>query len=192
MLKRHSARVQGRIGRNHHVTEEVRRGIIELLPRLRRFAYALTGGPDKGDDLVQEGCARALAHLDQYQPGTRLDSWMYKIMRNVWLDQQRASAVRDLVIDLELVPEPAGEDGRRIVESRLTLKQVLGAMNKLPQEQRVLIALVCFEGLSYQEAAAILEIPIGTVTSRLARGRRALYTLAVDGLNTLESEKCRS
>lgn len=172
------------------MTEEVRRGIIELLPRLRRFAYALTGGPDKGDDLVQEGCARALAHLDQYQPGTRLDSWMYKIMRNVWLDQQRASAVRDLVIDLELVPEPAGEDGRRIVESRLTLKQVLGAMGKLPQEQRVLIALVCFEGLSYQEAAAILEIPIGTVTSRLARGRRALHALAVEGLNTLESEKC--
>ena len=65
------------------MTNDVGRRIVELLPRLRRFAYALTGDPDKGDDLVQEGCARAFAHLDQWWPGTRLDSWMYKIIHNI-------------------------------------------------------------------------------------------------------------
>jgi len=174
------------------VTEEVRRGIIELLPRLRRFAYALTGGPDQGDDLVQEACARALARLEQYQPGTRLDSWMYKIIRNIWLDQRRAATVRGIVTDLDAGPEPAGEDGRNVTDSRLTLKQVLRAMEKLPDEQRILIALICFEGVSYQEAATILNIPIGTVTSRLVRGRRALSAMAVEGPTMLESKNAKA
>jgi len=169
-----------------YVTEEVRNGIIELLPRLRRFAYALSGSPDQGDDLVQESCARALAHPEQYKSGTRLDNWMYRIIRNIWFDQLRASKVRGYVMDLDAVPEPAGDDGRDITESRLTLKQVLKAMAKLPPQQRLLIALVCFEGLSYQEAAEILEIPIGTVTSRLVRARRMLCALAIEGSPAME------
>ena len=175
-----------------YVNEEVRRGIIELLPRLRRFSYALCGNPDQGDDLVQEACARALARQEHYRPGTRLDSWMYKIIRNIWLDQQRASKVRGVIVNLEAAPDPTGEDGRDIAESRLTLKQVLKAMGKLPQEQRVLIALICFEGVSYQEAAKILEIPIGTVTSRLVRARRSLCALAIEGSETLESRHVKA
>lgn len=174
------------------MTEEVRNGIIELLPRLRRFAYSLTGNPDQGDDLVQEACARALAHPEQYKSGTRLDSWMYRIVRNIWLDQLRASKVRGHVMDLDAAPETAGEDGRNITESRLTLKQVLNAMAKLPPQQRLLIALVCFEGVSYQHAADILEIPIGTVTSRLVRARRLLCAIAIDGAATMRNENAKA
>jgi RNA polymerase sigma-70 factor (ECF subfamily) len=165
------------------VTNDVRRGIVELLPRLRRFAYALAGDPEKGDDLVQEGCARAFARLDQWQPGTRLDSWMLRIIHNIWLDQKRAAKVRGVVVDLDAVPELKGPDGRDVVERRLTLKRVLDAIDKLPEEHRELIALICIEGVSYQEASAILEIPIGTVTSRLVRARRALHAVAVEGQN---------
>lgn len=174
------------------MTEEVRRGIIELLPRLRRFAYALSGQPDQGDDLVQESCMRALLNAEKYKPGTRLDSWMYKIIRNIWLDQQRAAKVRGFAVDLDTAPEPAGLDGREVTESRLELKQVLGAMNRLPPQQRLLVALICFEGLSYQEAAKVLDIPIGTVTSRLVRARRTLCALAIEGPTALESENAKA
>jgi RNA polymerase sigma-70 factor (ECF subfamily) len=165
------------------VTSDVRRGIVELLPRLRRFAYALAGDPDKGDDLVQEGCARAFARLDQWQPGTRLDSWMFRIIHNIWFDQKRAAKVRGVALDLDAAPELQGLDGRNVVEHWLTLRRVVDAMAKLPQEQRELIALVCIEGVSYQEASAVLEIPMGTVTSRLVRARRALHAIAIEGQN---------
>jgi len=171
------------------VTEDTSRELVALLPRLRRFAYALAGDAARADDLVQEGCARAFAHLDAYRPGTRLDSWMYRIIRNIWLNQKRDQAVRGTPVDLDDAPEPAGEDGRDVTESRLTLNKVLAALMKLPREQQELIALVCFEGVSYQEAADILDIPLGTVTSRLARGRRALYEMAIDGTPALETEK---
>lgn len=174
------------------MTNDVGRRIVELLPRLRRFAYALSGDPDKGDDLVQEGCARAFAHLDRWQPGTRLDSWMYKIIHNIWLDQMRASRVRGIVVDVDSGPELAGEDGRDVMNSRLTLRRVLDALRSLPQAQQALITLVSFEGLSYQEAADILEIPVGTATSRLVRGRRALYAMAVEGINALEGDDDRA
>jgi RNA polymerase sigma-70 factor (ECF subfamily) len=176
------------VGESVAVTNDVRGDIIQLLPRLRRFAYALAGDAARGDDLVQEGYARALAHLDQFRPGTRLDSWMYRIIRNIWLNQKRACRVRGEIVDIDDAPEPAGEDGRAVAESRMTLGRVLDALTQLPREQQELIALVCFEGVSYQEAAAILEIPIGTVTSRLARGRRALYAIAVEGHRTFEGE----
>jgi len=165
------------------VTSDVRRGIVELLPRLRRFSYALAGDPEKGDDLVQEGCARAFASLDQWRPGTRLDSWMFRIIHNIWLDQKRAAKVRGIVVELDAVPELSSVDGRDVVDRRLTLKRVLDAMAKLSQEHRELIVLICIEGISYQEAAAILDVPIGTVTSRLVRARRALHAIAVEGQN---------
>jgi RNA polymerase sigma-70 factor, ECF subfamily len=163
------------------VTSDPRRGIVELLPRLRRFSYALTGDPGEGDDLVQEGCLRAFARLDQWQPGTRLDSWMFRIIHNLWIDQKRAMKVRGTPVNLDDAPEIAGADGRDDAERRLTLNRVIAAMDKLPQEQRELIALISIEGVSYQEAAAILDIPLGTVTSRLVRARRALHAMAVEG-----------
>lgn len=163
------------------MTNDTRCKIAELLPRLRRFAYALTGDPDNGDDLVQEGCVRAFSRLNQWQTGTRLDSWMYRIIHNIWRDQARARRVRGILTDLSSAREVPGPDGRHVTETRLTLQRVLNALEDLPPEQQVLISLVCFEGLSYQEAASVLGIPVGTVTSRLVRGRQALYARAVEG-----------
>jgi RNA polymerase sigma-70 factor (ECF subfamily) len=149
--------------------------MVELLPRLRRFAVALTGDLDQGDDLVQETCMRALSRVDQWQPGTRLDSWMYRIAQNLWLDRMRAKKVRGVQVDVEAAEMLTGPNGRSVVESRLTLQAVGAAMAYLPEDQRVLIGLVCIDGLSYKEAAEITNSPIGTVMSRLARARRELH-----------------
>lgn len=157
------------------MTDEFRTRMVEFLPRLRRFAIALTGDLDQGDDLVQETCMRALSRVDQWQPGTRLDSWMYRIAQNLWLDRRRANKVRGEIVDVAAADLIAGSDGRDVTESRLTLDAVSTAMGHLPSEQRVLVALVCIEGLSYKEAADVAGIPIGTVMSRLARARRELH-----------------
>jgi RNA polymerase sigma-70 factor, ECF subfamily len=191
-LKRLLRRCSPQFEKRPNVTKEVRRGLPELLPRLRRFSYALTGNPDRGDDLVQETCVRALARADQWQPGTRLDSWMFKIMHNIWIDQKRASKVRGTVVEISSFNEPVGEDGRKTVDRRLTLARVLAAMEMLPEDQRAVLALVCVEELSYQETAALLEIPIGTVMSRLSRARRFLHAKAIQGPATLEADHGRS
>ena len=149
--------------------------MIELLPRLRRFAYALTRSKDLADDLVQDTCERALARMDQWSPGTRLDSWMYRIAQNIWLDRGRSRKARGESIDIDGIGEIAGVDGRDVTESRLTLKAVHEELGRLSADQQVLIALVCVDGLTYQEAADVLELPIGTVMSRLARARKALH-----------------
>lgn len=157
------------------MTDDLRNQIVALLPRLRRFACALTGDTDRGDDLVQETCVRALSKLDQWQRGTRLDSWLYRIAQNLWLDQIRAGKVRGERVDIDSLQDFVGDDGRKVTEGRLTLSAVALAIDRLPPEQKVLIALVCFDELSYKEAADVLEIPIGTVMSRLARARSVLY-----------------
>lgn len=157
------------------MTDELRTRMVELLPRLRRFAVALTGDLDQADDLVQETCMRALSRVEQWQPGTRLDSWMYRIAQNLWFDRTRARKVRGEQVNVEAAEALTGADGREVVESRLTLQAVSAALGHLPDEQRVLIALVCIDGLSYKEAADITQTPIGTVMSRLARARRELH-----------------
>jgi RNA polymerase sigma-70 factor (ECF subfamily) len=156
------------------VRDEIRERMVAVLPRLRRFAYALTGNAEQGDDLVQDACLRALSRIDQWQPGTRLDSWMYRIAQNIWLDRVRANKVRGEVVDVEVAEAIAGSDGRVVAESGLTLQAVAAALARLPAEQRAVVALVCVEGASYKEAAEITGVPIGTVMSRLARARRAL------------------
>lgn len=176
------------------MTDEVRRQIVELLPRLRRFAYALTGDLERGDDLVQETCVRALSRIEQWEAGTRLDSWMYRIAQNIWFDRARALKVRGEVVDIDTAPDLAGDDGREVTEGRLTLNAVSAAMANLPDEQRTVLALVCIEGLSYKAAADALEIPIGTVMSRLARARQSLYRAThgdEPGAKSTELEKTR-
>lgn len=157
------------------VADEFRHQIVALLPRLRRFAYALTGDGDRGDDLVQDTCVRALSKLDQWQAGTRLDSWLYRIAQNLWFDRIRAGKVRGDQVDIDSVDNLPGDDGRSITEGRSTLNVVSRAIEQLPPDQKILVVLVCIDGLSYKEAADVLEIPIGTVMSRLARARRALH-----------------
>jgi len=152
--------------------EEFRAGLVSLLPRFRRFGYALTGSMDDGDDLVQSACERALTRLDQFEPGTRLDSWMFRIMKNLWVDQKRAPrSFREIGADpADLEPLVVG-DAEREMEDRLSLAAVRRVVATLPPEQRSVLALVCVEGLSYREASEVLEIPLGTVMSRLSRAR---------------------
>jgi RNA polymerase sigma-70 factor (ECF subfamily) len=159
------------------VTDEIRARMVAALPRLRRFAYALTGSTEQGDDLVQETCLRALSRVERWQPGTRLDSWMYRIAQNIWLDRMRANKVRGEVVDVDVVEELPGLD---VTESQLALEEVDAALGLLPSEQRAVIALVCIEGISYKEAAEITGVPIGTIMSRLARARQALHAI-LDG-----------
>lgn len=148
--------------------------MLALIPRLRRFGYALTGSRDDADDLTQIVLERALTRMDQYQPGTRLDSWLFRIAHNAWIDELRARKRRGPALDLDETGEITGEDGRAVSDARLELADVRAAVALLPEEQRAVLAMVAVEGLSYQEAADALEIPIGTVMSRLARARKAL------------------
>jgi len=147
--------------------------MLAFLPRLRRFAFALTGRAADADDLVQDTIERALRSLDRFTPGTRMDSWMFRIAQNLWIDALRAKKTRGQTAGLEEA-EQVSFDGRRAVESRLMLSETSRALAALPEDQRAVVALVLIDGLSYREAASVLEVPIGTVTSRLARGREAL------------------
>jgi len=155
--------------------DTVRRQITALLPRLRRFALTLTGKPSDADDLVQDTVERALRHLHQWESGTRLDSWMFRIAQNLFIDQvrskKRASAV--MVSSFEGA-ERVGFDGTARVEARIAFTDTIEALATLPVDQRSAVALVLIDGLSYRDAAQVLDIPIGTLTSRLARAREAL------------------
>ena len=161
------------------MTDQIADELVTLLPRLWRFARGLAGNADEADDLVQTACEKALSHLDQWRPATRLDSWMYRIIRNAYLDSLRARKTRSDHV-LRVIEGGQGEgqetavDGQRLVESRMTLDAVQQGLSQLPEEQRSVLLLVCVEGCSYKEAADILSVPPGTVMSRLARGRLAL------------------
>jgi RNA polymerase sigma-70 factor (ECF subfamily) len=148
--------------------------LVALLPRLRRFALSLTGSVNEADDLVQAACERALRARDQWMPGTRLDSWVFRIVRNLWIDAIRKRRTEGIVEAIDEVSNLEGADGRQVIETSLTLTEVSNAVNELPEEQRAVLLLVCTEERSYQEAADMLGVPIGTVMSRLARGRRSL------------------
>ncbi|HEX9707531.1 MAG TPA: RNA polymerase sigma factor [Steroidobacteraceae bacterium] len=157
--------------------DEVREALGELLPRLRRFARVITRNVPDADDLVQIAVEKALARAAQWRPGSRLDSWMFGIMKNAWIDEVRARRRRERVH----APEEAGAQvGDASAESRDIALSVQAAMARLPEEQRMAIALVLVEGLSYKDAAETLSVPIGTLTSRLARGREALQRLLGD------------
>ena len=147
---------------------------MELLPRLRRFARALVRHRDDADDLVQTALERALKHMQELPPDARLDSWMFRVIRNAWIDETRARARWQKV----LAPEEAGENvGETPIDAHADLLSVQRAMAALPHDQRMAVALVLIEGLSYQEAAAVMDVPVGTLTSRLARGRAALQAM---------------
>lgn len=151
---------------------------MALLPRLRRFAAGLSRDLAAGDDLCQMTIERALKSRDQWAEGTRLDSWMYRIMRNIWIDEVRSRARRDKTFTVEEAGLAVGADGGQ--ESRVELSNVDRAMTKLPDDQREAIILVMVEGYGYREAADIIGCPVGTLTSRLVRGRDALQTLLGD------------
>ena len=147
--------------------------LIAVLPRLRRFARGLSGSVSDADDLVQAACERALARQHQFQEGTRFDSWMFRIVQTIWIDQVRSREVRKE--DGDIAEDRLGSDEPvRRVEARLALDEVRRALDHVPPDQRAALLLVTVEGLSYKEAAETVQVPVGTIMSRLARARIAL------------------
>ena len=158
------------IGTDTNIHEQ----IAALLPRLRRFARNLVRHREDADDLVQIAVERALNRLDQWRSDARLDSWLFKIVRNAWIDELRSRGRRDKIF----LPEEAGEQvGTSEMDREADRLSVESAMARLPEEQRSAVSLVLVEGLPYKEAAEVLNVPIGTLTSRLARGREALQSM---------------
>ena len=147
-------------------------GVLALLPRLRRFAAGLARHPADGDDLCQATVARALEKRALWQPGTRLDSWMMRMMRNIWIDERRARVRRSETFVAEEAGAAVGHGGGQ--EEAAVLGDVDRALRLLPDEQREAVLLVMVEGYSYREAAEIVDCPVGTLNSRLVRGRDAL------------------
>ena len=151
--------------------------LCALLPRLRRFAHGLSRSAADADDLTQMTIERALRARSQWQPGTRLDSWLYRIMRNLWIDTVRSRGRKERFEAPAEEAEKLGHDPRDGVEAAIDLQRVMSAMDRLPAEQREVVALILIEGFGYREAAELLDLPIGTVSSRLVRGRTALLAL---------------
>ncbi len=165
--------------------------LIALLPRLRRFAVSLTRSRDLADDLVQITCEKALANQHTYEAGTRLDAWLFRIMRNSWIDRVRRNTTEGTKIDVDDAHYLVGQDGAAVTEARLMLNSTAEHLANLPDDQREVMLLVCVDELSYREAADILEVPIGTVMSRLARARKKIMAeMGIDaGTTRSEDEK---
>ncbi|ETX13287.1 RNA polymerase sigma70 factor [Roseivivax halodurans JCM 10272] len=156
------------------MTDRFETDLIEAVPALRRYALSLCRRGDVADDLVQITAERAMAGRRGYDPATAVRPWLFRILRNAWIDMTRRQITRGTEVDVHEMPEAAIYDGSRASEASLALRETEAALATLPADQREVIRLVCFEELSYAEAAEVLEIPKGTVMSRLARGRVAL------------------
>ena len=152
-------------------TQPIRDAIIAALPRLRRFCQGLAGNAQDGDDLMQSTVERALSRAHQFEAGTRVDSWMFRIAQNLRIDAARAARRRGTQVPVEDMPETMGEDGRATVESRSDLAAAQRALQAVPEDQRAAFLLVVVEGMSSREAAETLDVPVGTIMSRLARAR---------------------
>ena len=148
--------------------------LVALLPRLRRFARALARNVHDADDLVQLALERALARAAQARADAPLGGWMFGIVRNAWIDELRARGRRARLFAPAESAERVGDASQSGYAEVLSVQEALA---RLPDEQRSAVALVLIEGLSYKEAAHIMQVPIGTLTSRLARGREALQKM---------------
>lgn len=148
--------------------------LVRLLPQMRRFARGLARDAADGDDLCQMTIERALKSAHLWRDDTRLDAWVYTIMRNIWIDETRARNRRSQTFAPEEQGADIGTAGDAAIEARAELGNVDRALARLPDEQREAVLLVLVEGFAYKDAAAIIGCPIGTLTSRLVRGREAL------------------
>lgn len=160
--------------------DEFQSRLIELLPRRRRLARTICGDAHDADDLSQTTLERALQHRGQWRAGTRLDSWMFTIMKHAWIDETRARGRAGRVLDFGADAEAVADPGAASMEVRLQAAAAERALAALPQDQRLAVALVLVDGLSYREAADVLDVPMGTLTSRLVRGRMAILARLED------------
>ncbi len=166
-------------------TERWRDEIVSLLPRLRRFAFALTTSSTDADDLLQATVEKALMKYQQFESGTDLDKWLFRICKNTWIDEIRSRQVRGPVVDPIDYKSELQIDGEKILINKLQLAEVNNAMKSLQDEQRMILAMVVIEGYSYKEVSVMLNIPIGTVMSRLSRARIAVIKEINDGKTKL-------
>jgi RNA polymerase sigma-70 factor (ECF subfamily) len=148
-------------------------GIAAELPRLWRYGLLLSGNRHTAEDLVQATCVRALERRHQFQAGTRLDRWLIAILRSVWLNHVRAQKVREGqgLVDAEVA---LVFDGLKQTEANISAAEVLRRVQALPETQREAVYLVYIEGYTYREAADALNVPNGTIMSRLAAARSKL------------------
>jgi RNA polymerase sigma-70 factor, ECF subfamily len=165
--------------------------LVAFLPNMRRFSISLTGSADIADDLVQAACERALAHQASFDPATRFDAWIFSILRNLWIDQIRRSRTAGKKEDIGDHTDSAVLTSAPDALPRLELRDVADAVGRLSEDQREVLVLVCVEDFSYRDTAEVLDIPIGTVMSRLARARRNLAIACgiIDGPDRSSEEK---
>lgn len=152
-------------------TNSFKEGLVELLPHLRAFARGLCGRPDRADDLVQEAVLRAWTARDTFVPGTNLKAWLFTIARNHFLNDlrraRRETQLEEGQAETSLVSDADQEEG-------LNLGDLNRALNRLPPERREALLLVGASGFSYEEAAQVCGVAVGTIKSRVARGRAQL------------------
>jgi len=154
---------------------EIYRRIEEEIPRLRRYARALTRDVTAADDLVQDCLARALSKVHLWQKGTDLRAWLFTILHNQYVNHVRRAVREGAAVALsETEPMLTSQPNQG---KRLELRDLERAIAKLPEEQRAVILLVGLEGMRYEEVAAVLNVPVGTIRSRLSRGREMLRQL---------------
>ena len=151
--------------------------LVALLPRLKRYALSLAGSVSDGEDLLHSTIERALAKADQFSVGTNLDRWMFRICKNLWMDEWRTKKRRS---EDQLSDAPHMEpsmDGERHATISIQLAELTQTLSRLQDDHREILMLVVVEGYSYKEVSSMLNIPIGTVMSRLARARQRLCEL---------------
>lgn len=165
----------------------VQDGLPPLLKRLWRYGLVLSGNADVAHDLVQATCLRALEKCEQFQPDTQIARWAYTILSSIWKNELRSRRVRmgQGYVDPEIA---LVADGAREMDTNLLARQVLREVERLPEGQREAVFLVYGEGMSYREAAEILDVPQGTIMSRLAAARQKLADLKDQGDHLLPAE----
>lgn len=153
------------------------RHLGEVYPRVRRFAFSLSRNAADADDLTQKAAIRAMDSFARFQDGTRFDSWMFRITRNLWIDTVRARGRRAKHEVAQEAGLSVGYDPRPAADAAIDLGKAMTALEQLPDDQREVVALILIDGMGYRETAEILDLPIGTVSSRLVRGRKALLEM---------------
>ncbi len=155
-----------------------REELVAMLPRLRRYAVSLTGTLHDGEDLLHSTVERALLRVNQFKQGTDLDRWLFRICKNLWLDEVRSRKVRGETIKPETTMDEPCVDGESQATAAIGLSELGAMLSQMQDDHREILLLIAVEGYSYKEAAEQLELPIGTIMSRLARARSKLVELS--------------
>jgi len=168
---------------HNNVELEIRAELAQHLNRLWRYGLILSGNSDTAEELVQATCVRALERTHQFAAGSRLDRWLISILHSVWLNELRARRIRQGqgLVDAEIALVFEGADA---IEMTVMARQALKEVQSLPQASRETLFLVFVKGLTYREAAETLDVPIGTVMSRLAAARARLVKLSAEPAST--------